>query len=205
MKTKFFVVRLSVVLFLCIDFYIVSIAVNKCPSKSHKIKFNMNIKSVSESERMDDKKTDDEKITKMTTSLFHKWLLSQTIFHNLILYAYLFWWLFLMFTQNGFSLDVQIFTNALVLAMFVFIALNSAAYSPPMFGPNGYSKQYFKIARFFLIPFCVSSISVVCKLSDDCQRFFPTNPIHLMLLLIILGVIIVGGSVAHYLLLKMKL
>ena len=84
--------------------------------------------------------------------------------------------------------------TATVLASFVSVALNAAAYYAPACGKNGYFKNYFKVSRFWMIPFCVSSISVACNSSpNDCMLLFPTNPMLLMVHLSgMAGIITVG-------------
>eukprot|EP01084_Bolivina_argentea_P046104 84877_1 len=94
-----------------------------------------------------------------------EWLTSQTRLPSLILYAYLFWWMLIMFAFGIDNMTLDAWATACVLATFVFFALNAAAYHPPLMGQNGYLRHYFKIARFWLIPFCVSSISVACNAS----------------------------------------
>merc|ERR1740123_1369646 len=89
--------------------------------------------------------------------------------------------------------------NAMFLAMWVFFALNAAAYTPPMFGANGYLKQPYKIIRFFLIPFCVSSISVACNASpNECRLLFPRDGTLLAMLISIMLSILIVGSFIHY-------
>ncbi len=85
----------------------------------------------------------------------------QTMFPKVILWSYFYWWVWFMCMQGFDHIDAKNMVNAVVLASFLCIALNAAAYSPPLLGPNGYIHEPFKILRFWLIPFCVSSISVV--------------------------------------------
>ena len=74
------------------------------------------------------------------------------------------------------------------------VALNAAAYYAPPCGQNGYFKNYFKVVRFWMIPFCVSSISVACNSSpNDCKLLFPTNDLLLIIFLCgIIGIMTIG-------------
>ena len=133
---------------------------------------------------------------------------------SLILYAYLFWYLLIMISfgadnmtlagwENG--IHTSLFTpmchhlplnTAMVLALFVFFALNAAAFEPPI---RGYLRNYFKMIRFYMIPFCVSSISVACNASKrECMLLFPTDQALLALLLAVMAGIVGVGSVIHY-------
>merc|ERR1712062_443075 len=83
--------------------------------------------------------------------------------------------------------------------MCVFFALNAAAYTPPLFGPNGYLKNKWKMARFYLIPLCVSSISVACGAShDECRLLFPRDGGLLAALILVMLSILIFGSLIHY-------
>ena len=74
------------------------------------------------------------------------------------------------------------------------MALNAAVYHAPACGTNGYFRDYFKVLRFWLIPFCVSSISVACDASpDECVLLFPTDPVHLFIHLFGMAAIITIG------------
>ena len=85
------------------------------------------------------------------------------------------------------------------MATFVFFALNAAAFTSPLTGPKGYIRNPFKITRFWLIPFCVSSISVACNAAEDeCQLLFPTDKILCIYLICIMIGIMLIGSIIHY-------
>mmetsp|Transcript_47214 Transcript_47214/g.78337 ORF Transcript_47214/g.78337 Transcript_47214/m.78337 type:complete len:181 (+) Transcript_47214:45-587(+) len=108
----------------------------------------------------------------------YRYVEKQTSLANLILYIYLFWYLFLIVVIGAKHLHYMHWFNGVFVAVFVFFALNAAAYQPPMCGESGYTKHPFKIARFFLIPFCVSTASVACGMAhDECMLLFPTDPL----------------------------
>eukprot|EP01083_Nonionella_stella_P057370 150626_1 len=126
------------------------------------------------------------------------WINSQTTVSSLILYAYLYWWSLIMLSFGYNCMPSIAWINASVLATFVCVALNAAAYHPPLYGTNGYLTNYFKIGRFWIIPFCVSSISVACNTSaTQCKFLFPTD--HRLLIVHIVGMfgILVIGCFVH--------
>ena len=89
-----------------------------------------------------------------------------------------------------------------MLATLVSVALNAAAYHPPPCGPNGYFKNYFKVARFWGIPFCVSSISVACNASpDECKLLFPTDVTLLQIHVAVMVFIMAIGSLIQFVIL----
>eukprot|EP00483_Globobulimina_turgida_P005608 UN05618 len=128
-----------------------------------------------------------------------EWIESQTNIPSLILYAYLFWYLLLMFSFGFENMPTTAWVSAMVLATFVFIALNAAAYHSPPCGSMGYFRDYFKVFKFWLIPFCVSSVSVACNISPNhCKLLFPRNTALLIIHLCgMLGIILIG-SIIHY-------
>eukprot|EP01084_Bolivina_argentea_P217176 368808_1 len=127
------------------------------------------------------------------------WMKSQTQPSSLILYSYLFWYLFIMFSFGIKNMSMNAWGNAAVLATFVCVALNAAAYHGPLCGQHGYTNNYFKILRFWCIPFCVSSISVACNASPtDCMYLFPTNLTFLAIQISVIVVIISIGSFQYF-------
>eukprot|EP01084_Bolivina_argentea_P062007 113369_1 len=131
-----------------------------------------------------------------------KWIHGQTEFASLMLYAYLFWYGFIMFIFGAKNMPSNGWETALVLATFVFFALNAAAYHPPLFGPKGYIHNYFKMIRFYIIPFCVSSISVACNASkSQCKLLFPTDTTLLIYHISIMFAILIIGSIIHFIIL----
>lgn len=126
-------------------------------------------------------------------------LISQTTFANLILWAWFWWYLWVMFhpwVKSYRVLEIRDLLNAFVAATLLFIALNAATYKPPF---NEYIKSPLKIFRFWLIPFCVSSISVSCARvgKDYCAFFFPKQNIPLIIHLTGLFSILIIGSIIH--------
>jgi len=130
---------------------------------------------------------------------FWAYIASQTRLPSLILYSNLFWYLFIIFSFGLRNMPKEAWVNAVVLASFVCMTLNAAAYVPD----TGYFRNYFKVVRFWIIPFSVSSISVACSSSKgECMMLFPTDP---TLLLIHIGTIIfimTTGSLIHRIVLR---
>ena len=141
----------------------------------------------------------------MPSQRFYQWLYGQTVLANLILYAYLFWYLWLMITHGAAEMPNNTFKVAIVMSCFVGFALNSAAYTPPLTGPNGYLRHKFKIIRFFLIPFCVSSVSIACDSTKECRLLFPTLSFELVIQILVMFTIVFGGSFIHYCILPKKI
>eukprot|EP00483_Globobulimina_turgida_P009471 UN09490 len=77
----------------------------------------------SSDERQNDSKCDISKLT---------W--NQTRLPNLILYAYLFWWIFVMGAFGIYYIQFDAWITAAILASFVCVLLNAAAYQPPACG-----------------------------------------------------------------------
>ena len=129
-----------------------------------------------------------------------KWIINQTKLCNLILYSWLWWYLWLMFicpTIKGYQvLTKNDIINAIVIAFILFVALNAAAYKGPF---KEYVKS-FKIFRFWLIPFCVSTVSVACSKvgQTKCRYFFPYSTSSLMIQVFIIIGIIAGGSFINF-------
>ncbi len=86
------------------------------------------------------------------------------------------------------------------------VALNAAAYYSPACGHNGYFKNYFKVLKFWIIPFCVSSISVACNSSpNECILLFPINDFLLIIHLSgMSGIILIGMTINTCILPKCK-
>merc|ERR1712228_491026 len=128
----------------------------------------------------------------------YRYIEAQTSLPSLILYAYLFWYLFIMICFGIKHMPLIAWLNAAVLATFVCITLNAAAYTAPACGTNGYFKHPFKVSRFWMIPFCVSSISVACNASkDECLLLFPTDTTLLIIHLFTMTAILSIGSFIH--------
>ena len=138
------------------------------------------------------------KVDQYQTKLY-QYLNKQTGLPYLILYTYLFWYLFLMVTVGAKHMSLMAWLNAMFVALFVFFALNAAAYQPPLCGPKGYLKHPFKIARFFAIPFCVSSSSIACSMAGDaeCILLFPVDLFLCNLQIAGMVVIFVAGLFVH--------
>eukprot|EP01084_Bolivina_argentea_P128454 227066_1 len=132
----------------------------------------------------------------------YNWIESQTTIPSLILYAYLYWYLLIQFAFGIQYMSAIAWLSAAVLATFVWVLLNAAAYHAPACGQKGYFKNYFKVLKFWLIPFCVSSISVACNLAPhECKLLFPTDTMLLIYHLCgMLGIMCIG-SIIHYLIL----
>ena len=89
------------------------------------------------------------------------------------------------------------------MACFVCIPLNAARYNSPA---SKYFKDYAPIIRLWIIPFCVSSISIGCNnASKECKLLFPTNT-QLLLPHIggMIGIISIG-CIIHFVLLPLCL
>ena len=140
----------------------------------------------------------EEQVDLFRTQLY-RYLNKQTGLPYLILYTYLFWYLFLMVTVGAKHMSLMAWLNGIFVALFVFFALNAAAYQAPLCGPRGYLKHPFKIGRFFAIPFCVSTSSIACSMAGDeeCMLLFATD--HFLCIMQIVGmvVIFVSGLFIH--------
>ena len=128
-----------------------------------------------------------------------RYLNKQTNLPYLILYTYLFWYLFLMITVGAKHMSLESCLTGIFVATFVFCALNSAAYHPPLCGPKGYIKHPFKIARFFAIPFCVSTSSIACSVAgrDECILLIPVDQFLFIIQISGMVVIFVTGFIIH--------
>ena len=133
-----------------------------------------------------------------------KFGINQTKLVNLILYAWFFWYHWILFCPGikGYTvLTVHDILNGIVIGCILFFALNAAAYKPPF---KKYISTPLKVLRFWLIPFCVSTVSVSCSKSgiNKCNLFFPVDKIMLVILLSVIISILGFGSLIHYLLNK---
>ena len=85
------------------------------------------------------------------------------------------------------------------MACLVWIPLNAAQYKSPL---SNYLKQYFGIIKLWIIPFCVSSISIGCNIvPNECNLTFPTDTTLLLVHIAGMIGIIVIGCIIHYILL----
>ena len=140
----------------------------------------------------------EEKMDKYQTKLY-RYLNKQTNLPYVVLYTYLFWYLFLMITVGAKHMGSMGWLNGLFVAIFVFFALNAAAYQSPLCGPKGYLKHPFKIARFFAIPFCVSTSSIACTMAgdDECVLLFPVDQFLCIMQIAGMIAIFVAGLFIH--------
>ena len=147
---------------------------------------------------MSSKQRVEDKIDEYQIKLY-QYLNKQTNLPYLILYTYLFWYLFLMITVGAKHMSLMAWLNGIFVATFVFFALNAAAYQPPLCGSNGYLKHPFKIARFFAIPFCVSTSSIACTMAghEECMLLFAADQFLCIMQIVGMVVIFVAGLFVH--------
>lgn len=131
-----------------------------------------------------------------------QWFEHQTQFHNLILYCYLFWYCWIMLRcQAIFEMNGSDMLMCLMMSFFVGVALNSSAYRSPF---KKYMANIFQIGRFFLIPFCVSSLSIGCTKSNQCHFLFPTESSKIVQQWIFQLLILIIGLIIHYVINKLR-
>ena len=120
---------------------------------------------------------------------------------NLVLLAYLIWYFWILFAVGAASkMTASDFEDGLIAGLFIGILLNFAAYPK---GSNVSFKDYcskdnaFRIARFFIIPFCVSTISIACAEVNNCHALFPTDGVSLFLLIFIMVGVVIFGKIVN--------
>jgi hypothetical protein len=95
----------------------------------------------------------------------------------LILFFYFSYYLTVVATtylsEYGASIDPRLWMNASAMGCMVGVALNSCAISPGQSVGTYLGEAPLRCLRFFIIPFCVSSIS---SLVMGCVHFGPTSP-----------------------------
>ena len=136
-------------------------------------------------------------------STFLKWIEIQTRLPNLILYLYLFWYIWIMIILGAlFEFDEMDILTSFEVCALVGIALNAAAYQGPF---SNYIQNPFKISKFFLIPLCVSSLSIGCTKSDACAFLIPTDTMMLTSqMLFQIAILTFGSLLQMYSLKKLK-
>eukprot|EP00483_Globobulimina_turgida_P005458 UN05468 len=123
---------------------------------------------------------------------------SQTRLSSLILYAYLFWFFFVMFAFGFRHMTARSWVTASSLAGFICIVLSAATYYTPACGPNGHFK-IFMIFTFWIIPFSVSSVYIACNAAhNECRLLLPTDGVLFVINISGIIAILFIGSVMHY-------
>jgi len=103
-----------------------------------------------------------------------------------ILWCYLFWYLF--FLVRYFRWDVSLWGTTLFMSVFVGIALNFNAFGSV---EEIRKENKWKIARYFIIPFCVSSYPLLIKNQNFILIFSP-NIIENVLALIPISIFLIA-------------